>query len=151
MKKFLYAFFMWFIRLTWGIVDTLVGFLCFLVLIWLKPEIHMIANTIVVQIPYKQGRSGWGFASGLFIFSNHPRIWVKDSFFQHEFGHSWPQLLLMGPLHPFLVSIPSMIRFWYRNVTKNFLRPYDAAWFEGTATRWGAKWYQYGIKQGLWA
>ena len=150
MKKFLYGLFMWVVRLTWGILETAIGFIVFIVFLFMHPEIHYIANTIVVRV-HTTIAGGWGFALGAFIFSNSDSVWDRDKFFCHEFGHSWPQLLLMGPLHPFLVSIPSVIRFWIRTYQTGYLTPYDSVWFEGTATRWGMKWFDWGVRHGLWS
>lgn len=57
----------------------------------------------------------------------------------HEHGHAI-QNALYGVFTPFIVSIPSAARYWYRK-TKNpaTLPPYDSAWFEGQATAWGTK------------
>lgn len=62
----------------------------------------------------------------------------------HEYGHSI-QVMIWGPLWLFVVAIPSVIRFWYREwyykhkyfTTRKSLPPYDSIWFEGQATRWG--------------
>ena len=50
---------------------------------------------------------------------------------------------------PFLVSIPSAMRYWYREylVRKkkklhSELPPYDSIWFEGWATKLGDKYYK---------
>ena len=59
----------------------------------------------------------------------------------HESGHGI-QNLLFGPLMPFVVSIPSAIRYWYREYLMKVkkikcwnLPDYDSIWFEGTATK----------------
>ena len=150
MKRFFVAIGMWLVRLTWGILDTLVGFICFIALLPWTKKVGIVANTIVIELKLQNSAGGWGFSSGGFIFSNSPTIWDRDQFLYHEWGHSWPQIVAMGPLHPFLVSIPSAIRFWYRSKTKKWLAPYDAVWFEGTATRWGTRWFKWGAKHGLW-
>ena len=63
----------------------------------------------------------------------------------HECGHGI-QNIIFGPLMPFIVAIPSAIRYWYREIIwrKNkekywTLPEYDAIWFEGLATNWGEK------------
>lgn len=59
----------------------------------------------------------------------------------HECGHGL-QNCLWGPLTPFVITIPSAIRYWYRNwaLAKGKKLPdYDAIWFEGQATEWGKK------------
>lgn len=47
---------------------------------------------------------------------------------------------------PFVICIPSAIRYWYREFILHFNREkfnklpeYDAIWFEGQATKWGKK------------
>lgn len=47
---------------------------------------------------------------------------------------------------PFVICIPSAIRYWYREFIWHFnkekfnkLPEYDAIWFEGQATKWGKK------------
>ena len=54
---------------------------------------------------------------------------------------------------PFLVSIPSMIRFWYREAvvalkrkTLSQLPTYDSIWFEGTASKIGTQYYNHFVK-----
>lgn len=61
----------------------------------------------------------------------------------HEHGHA-VQNALFGVLMPFAVSIPSATRYWHRRLVDrrgkaNTLPPYDSAWFEGQATRWGTE------------
>ena len=46
---------------------------------------------------------------------------------------------------PFIVCIPSAIRYWYRNIKVSFgkdLQPYDSIWFEGQATTLGLKYIE---------
>jgi hypothetical protein len=61
---------------------------------------------------------------------------------QHEVGHS-VQNCFFGPLMPFIVSIPSVIRYWYRRIRREIGKPpkttYDSVWYEGTATTLGNK------------
>ena len=47
---------------------------------------------------------------------------------------------------PFVICIPSAIRYWYRELKyyRKGLYPetdYDSIWFEGQATKWGNKVY----------
>ena len=60
----------------------------------------------------------------------------------HEFGHA-VQNCIFGPLMPFLISIPSAIRYWIRRagVRRGIRpkRPYSAAWFERQADRFGER------------
>ena len=155
MKKVWYAILMWVVRLTWGLPDTLIGLFVFLFFcIFSKPHIGIKANTIIVEVPHKPQDTLWGLEGGIFIFSNTDGIWNHSYLLFHEWGHCWPQMLICGPLHPLLVFIPSVIRFWWRELMyrkHKTLRPYDAVWFEGTATEWGSKWFRWGLEHQLWS
>ena len=59
----------------------------------------------------------------------------------HEYGHSL-QNLTWGLLMPFVIAIPSAVRYWYRRIkyTNKGLKaptPYDSVWFEAQATDYG--------------
>lgn len=100
---------------------------------------------ITGHAPHKHGGSimfyigeGWGGLSlGMFSFvcKNAPER-TKN----HEFGHSI-QNCMYGPAFITKVFIPSCKRYWeFRNNIKNGIpnkESYDAAWFEGEATRLG--------------
>ena len=43
---------------------------------------------------------------------------------------------MFGPLMPFIVAIPSCIRYWFRRFTKPTTM-YDGIWFERQATNLG--------------
>ena len=95
------------------------------------------------------GDNWGGFEAGCFFFVDRtPSL----SVIKHEWGHGI-QNLILGPLTPFVVSIPSCVRYWfrefvYRNDRQCFrdLPPYDAFWVEAWATTLGTKYY----KQGDW-
>ena len=60
---------------------------------------------------------------------------------------------MWGILMPFVISIPSAIRYWYREIiyrtnrTKySKLPPYDSIWFEGQATSLGINYYYTELK-----
>ena len=66
----------------------------------------------------------------------------------HEFGHSI-QNCYLGLFMPFLVAIPSAIRYWYRELIVRWgikkyweLPDYDSIWFERTATSFGNMYYR---------
>lgn len=59
----------------------------------------------------------------------------------HEFGHS-VQNCFLGPFMIFLVIIPSVCRYWYRELKHVTEPPYDSIWFEGTATKLGEKYFE---------
>jgi hypothetical protein len=61
----------------------------------------------------------------------------------HEAGHAI-QNCYYGPLMPFLVSIPSSIRYRAHRLRRKMhkpLPPYDGIWFEGQATKLGRTYF----------
>lgn len=148
MKKILFRISCYLLWCTWGILDGLYGLIIFLFTFAFAGKIKYQDNIITVKIGKTYKASGWAFEAGAFVFSNTDAIFdTKNSFFKHEWGHCIPQTWLCGPLHIFLCGIPSVIRFQYREYLvrsgkkkRSELKPYDAAWFEGTATKWGTYW-----------
>ena len=113
---------------TWGLPMTLIGCIGMLVLICIgyKPKKfkHMY---------YIETKGSWGGVTlGCFIFTcKNP----SQSLLEHESGHTL-QNIMFGPLMPFLVAIPSCIRYWFRQFTKP-TTIYDGIWFERQATNLG--------------
>jgi hypothetical protein len=77
---------------------------------------------------------------GTACFSSGPIIFVTDNCdentLHHETGHS-AQSLIFGPLFHLVVSLPSVIRFWYRRIKKLPSSWYYKAWPESSAERLG--------------
>jgi hypothetical protein len=183
----------WLIQCTWGFILTFIGAITTLSLIIAgkKPQITKYA------VCTKIGKGGCAFTLGGFIFMNED---ASDDILRHEYGHTI-QNLMFGPLCPFIVTFPSIIRFWLRKFDTHLKKSlfnlfyllialvittglacitgawlhikwltivieclrmyfllvsiwmstceikkydkgyvdYDAIWFEGQATRWGAK------------
>ena len=124
---------------TWGIVLNLIGHLVALVLLIAGYRPCRIGTCMC----FKVGKNWGGASIGSVI------ICGEDSFtgniLSHEIGHS-VQNCIFGPLCIILVTIPSAIRYQYRNFlirsgkkTSKELPPYDSIWFEGQATKWGKK------------
>ena len=126
----------WFLSLTWGAIMTLIG---------------LIATAILLCFGYRLKRNiyGWSIEVGgefggvsfgpVCVVSTNP----DRDLLNHEFGHSI-QNCWFGPLFPFVVAIPSFVRYWYREYLvlvkkKKYsqLPDYDAVWFEGGATKLG--------------
>lgn len=66
---------------------------------------------------------------------------------KHESGHSL-QNIIWGPLFIFVIGIPSSLRYLYREFKyyrkgKEPKTDYDAIWFEGQATRFGYKYFDF--------
>ena len=82
---------------------------------------------------YIETKGSWGGVTlGCFIFTcKNP----SQSLLEHESGHTL-QNIMFGPLMPFIVAIPSCIRYWFRRFTKPTTM-YDGIWFERQATNLG--------------
>lgn len=130
-------FLFYFLNFTWGIVMNVIGSLCACVMLVLKKKPTYHAGTIVFRI----GRGWGGFNAGIFSFVSENAGYHT---LNHEFGHA-VQNGLFGPLFIFLVMIPSVTRYHYRNWCEKHGRPlttkYDDIWFEGQATEWGTEMY----------
>ena len=122
------------LNLTWGILLNIVGFMTALVMLFTghKPKIHGGC------IYFKVGKNWGGVNLGLvFLTDDSPSEHTKN----HEFGHAI-QNAKYGLLMPFIVSIPSAVRYWYREIVyyhkgKEPPTDYYSIWFEGEATKLG--------------
>ena len=94
------------ISFTWGILMTLLGCLCALGLLVTGHKPKLFYQNIYFEI----GENWGGFNAGCFFFccKNHS-LHLQ----QHESGHGL-QNLILGPFMPFVVAIPSCIRYWLR-------------------------------------
>jgi len=126
---------------TWGFIFTLIGLLITGVLAIAKLFNKNISFEKYNWIYFaKVGPDYWGgFEMGLMFVRDQKSYYVIN---EHEFGHTF-QNCLFGPFMLFLVSLPSAIRYWYRELKyerKGLIPPtdYDAIWFEDAATRCGA-------------
>lgn len=143
MKKILLGILYWIGQLTWGIVMSLIGLITALIcIIFLKGKVHKNGFTFIVEVGGNWGGLNLGCVS---LCGGYTTVCPDENWFQHtrrhEFGHSL-QNLIFGPLFPFIVAIPSAIRYHYQNYRSSKGLPnkeYDAIWFEGTATKWGIK------------
>ena len=119
---------------TWGIFMNLVGFIVYIFLFPFSKKKYTYHGRFVLEI----GR-GWGGVT----FGNFIMISVgDDEVLPHELGHSI-QNAFLGPLFPFLVGIPSVVRYWYfdwvyrHDRVKYSTLDYYSAWFEADATKRG--------------
>lgn len=98
---------------------------------------HIFHRRVYVEM----NKGNWGGVSlGCFFICSRNS---SDTLKAHECGHMI-QNIIFGPLMPFVVGIPSIIRYWYRELHYNRRNQepptsYDAIWFEGTATKLGCK------------
>ena len=122
------------LQFTWGIVMNIIGALVFLVLICCGYKVKRFCNNFCIVI----GKNWGGLSLGCFFLIDESE---SDRTIRHESGHAL-QNIIWGPLMPFVICIPSAIRYWYRRLTPNKKhKPYDSIWFEDQATRWGYKYY----------
>ena len=118
---------------TWGIVMSLIGGIVVLALLVTGHKPKMFCGRIYVEV----GKNWGGLSLGcFFICMKDAPLYIK----QHETGHTL-QNIIFGPFTPFLVTIPSGIRYWYRMNRENKTE-YDDIWFEGQATKWGKEIYE---------
>lgn len=121
-------------NLTWGLPLNIVGFIVALVLLCTgaKPKRH--GGCIYFAV----GKNWGGVNLGLvFLIDGRERERSKN----HEFGHAI-QNAKYGLLTPFIVSIPSAIRYWYREIVyhrqgKEPPTDYYSIWFEDEANKLG--------------
>ena len=114
--------------------------------------IGLVVSIVLLTLGYRPKKFGWtyyfevgenwgGVELGLvFVCCKNASMHTK----MHEFGHTI-QNCYFGPLMPFIVSIPSAARYWYREWQRHKgikdLPPYDSIWFEGQATTIGIDYY----------
>lgn len=126
----------WILSCTWGIITTAVGALISLVLLISGHKPHRFGWCIC----FEAGQHWGGCSFGPFFLTQHG---ASNSLKSHEHGHSL-QNCVFGPLMPFIVNLPSSVRYHARNISRRIhpqkeLPDYDAIWFEGQATRIGSR------------
>lgn len=137
--KILKRIIFYFLSFTWGGVMSLIGLVGLLVTACIKDsKFSIFCGRICVEV----GKNNWGGVSlGCFIFCSKGS---SKSLKAHESGHTL-QNIVFGPLFPFVVAIPSAIRYQYREYRYRYGLPvhtqYDDIWFEGQATKLGQKYF----------
>ena len=104
--KVLKAIGFWFVQCTWGAVMTVIGAVVALCLLITghKPK------TLGPNIYFEVGQNWGGVNLGPFF------VCASDTYYTtklHECGHA-VQNMIFGPLFPFLIAIPSALRYWLR-------------------------------------
>lgn len=134
MKRFLF----YLLNLTWGLPLNIAGGLVAVVLLIAGKKPKRWGDCFYFEVG-----NGWGgLELGIiFLTSKNPSVRTRH----HEHGHA-VQNCFFGPFMPFIVNIPSAIRYWYRRIREKKGLPnktaYDAIWFEGQATRLGTKYVE---------
>lgn len=124
----------WLNSLTWGVIMSTIGLLAAVVLIATAHKPKLFGYAIYFEVG-----SGWGGVNlgPIFIVNKKP----TDHTLHHEYGHAF-QNCVWGVLFPFVIAIPSFLRYQKRkrileNNPNADLEPYDAVWYEAQATEWG--------------
>lgn len=138
---------LWYVlNLTWGLPYTLIGaFMSLFVNLFYHRKGGSFRRTNYKYGPLHVTQFGrnWGGLEGvffIFVANDMGTTWTEHTR-QHEFGHSF-QNALFGPFNIFLTLIPSVCRYWYqefRGRKGKTNKPYDLAWFEGSASDAGVE------------
>lgn len=127
----------WILICTWGSLWTIIGGLIWLCLLPFAKETGRFGRSRYMIF----GGNWGGLSTGCFMMIGRCYAEWEEHTKHHEMGHMY-QLALLGPLHIFMIEIPSAIRYWYRRLSKNNQKDYDAIWFEGSATDIGYDLYK---------
>lgn len=128
MKKIVF----YLLSVIWGLPMTLIG---------------VFTALLLMAFGYRPKRYGWcwhfavgtkwgGVSLGLIFITDDSS---SASTRNHEHGHTF-QNCLWGPLFPFVIAIPSVTRYWIRELQLRqgkMLKPYNSIWFESQASKWG--------------
>lgn len=121
------------IQLTWGLPLNIIGAIIYLILKYsFNCSVNRFRNMFCIIVPSNFGGMNLGMFTVLGCQMGH--------LISHEYGHSI-QNLMFGWFTPFMISIPSAIRYWYRNILTAIGKPlqttYNDIWFEAQATELG--------------
>lgn len=132
MKKSLY----WILSLTWGLPMSIAGLATLGIMRLRKHEVKHHKNALYMSIGHNWG--GVNLGCVFFVDKENEHEFDKN----HEYGHSI-QNIIYGPLTPFIVGLPSLIRATYRTILekfgKKFKTDYYDIWFEAQANYFGGK------------
>ena len=96
----------WLIQCTWGFIMTFIGAITALALILAGKKPQHMGPIIYIETGHNWG----GINLGGFFFCD-AEVKLDTKF--HEVGHA-VQNMIFGPLFPFLIGFPSLIRYWLR-------------------------------------
>ena len=127
-----HRFWFYFLSFTWGSIMTVIGVIVALTLIIAGHKPKRWGNCICFNIGHNWGGVSFG---PVMIVDDRDSEFTK----WHEHGHAI-QSCILGPLFPFVIGIPSVVRWWYRRWLimserrkANELPDYDSIWFESDA------------------
>lgn len=129
-----YRWLYYLLHFTWGIVMTIIaglvaGILAFVNLFTKNMKFKIYHGILEIRL----FRSWGGCNLGLVCLRDTTST---ESVSKHEVGHSFQ--VWLGILVPFVVGIPSSIRWWIRRLQPNkYHKPYSSIWFEDSADQVG--------------
>lgn len=124
------------LSLTWGLPMNLAGGLAAAAMLISGHKMHRFGPCF-----YFEHGKGWGGMDwGMFIVINRG---AGERLLSHELGHAM-QNCRFGFFMPFLVGLPSSLRYWSRRLFARMTgrlprKPYDSIWYEAQASRVGAE------------
>ena len=129
-----YRWLYYLLQFTWGLPMNLIGAIVALILICFGKKAYRYGWNYCFELPVD-----FGLELGIFFIAPiNGSKYTKD----HEHGHAI-QNIYFGPFSIGMVSIPSALRFWVREIQYKMNRApntgYDDIWFEGQATKTGTK------------
>lgn len=124
---------------TWGIPMTLIGLIVALALVLTGHKAKLYGGCFHFIV----GKNWGGLSLGIVIITCENS---SERTKNHEVGHAI-QNCKYGFLMPFIVCIPSAIRYWYREFTIP-TTDYDGIWFEAEATRLGCEYIKHSERKG---
>ncbi len=141
LKKKGYFIIFWILSLTWNCIITYIGLITALILIIFKNKPFILEGYIFFEI----GKDWGGLNLGpICIVSKNSSISTKT----HEMGHGI-QGIILGIFYPFVIAIPSMLRYHYYNFLYNHnkkryfrLKGYNKIWFEKWSDTLGDKYFR---------
>jgi len=101
MKSNINLYLYYFVQLTWGIIQNILGFLIWLTLSLIDPKTNRFIFNGAIVTRWKLKTSS---SIGIFIFLGQD----DDRVLVHEYGHTI-QSCILGPLYLIVVGIPSFI------------------------------------------
>ncbi len=124
------------LQLSWGLLQNIVGFLCFLLALITRRarSVRIFHGAVVTNWTL---RSSMGM--GLFVFFGHGRSSRAGQILVHEYGHTL-QSAVLGPFFLPLVGLPSLI--WaaaYGHRRRRRGSSYYQFYTEKWASAWGEK------------
>ena len=108
MKRFISYLIFYIIQFTWGILLNIFGIFVALFMLITLHKPHAFGSSIYFVCKKAEG---FGFEAGVFFVVGADCD--GDPIMMHECGHGI-QNMIFGILTPFIISIPSLIRYWYR-------------------------------------